>query len=69
MNSARGHENSATGYVVAERPLYELLTARLHSSRSRAEHSTVARQRRATLGWVEGREFGHPHNWHLVFYL
>ena len=40
-----------------------------HSTRSRAERSTVARQRRATLGWVEGREFGHPHNWHLVLYL
>ena len=33
-----------------------------HSSRSRAERSTVAQQRRATPGWVEGREFGHPHN-------
>ena len=27
MNSAGGHENSATGYVVAERPLFELSTA------------------------------------------
>ena len=27
MNSAGGHENSATGYIVAERPLFELSTA------------------------------------------
>ena len=27
MNSAGGHENSATGYVVLERPLFELSTA------------------------------------------
>ena len=26
-DSAGGHENSATGYVVAERPLFELSTA------------------------------------------
>ena len=27
MNSPGGHENSATGYIVAERPLFELSTA------------------------------------------
>ena len=27
MNSAGGHENSATGYAIAERTLFELSTA------------------------------------------
>ena len=78
MNSAGGNENSATGYICRSGKTFvrtfDGMTAKphpspAHSSRSRAERSTVARQRRATLGWVEGREFGHPHNWHLVLYL
>ena len=68
MNSAGGHGGKA--FVRT----FDGMTAKphpspAHSSRSRAERSTVARQRRATLGWVEGREFGHPHKWHLVLYL
>ena len=39
-----------------------------HNSRLKSERSTVAQQCRATMGWVEGRQFGYPRNLPLVLY-
>ena len=72
--SGRIHENSATGYIVAERPFLKLLTVWLSSPihplpTTKSERSTAVWQCRVTICWVEGREFSHPRNWHLVLYL
>lgn len=78
MNLAGGHVNSASGYVMAERPLSELsmawLSSLIHPLPTAVDWGEnvlymVARQRRASLGWVEGREVSHPCNGHLVLYL